>query len=393
MKRALVGLTVGGLMAPAAANAKEDWLLMPGLMYVSQQDSAGTWRSGLGFEFAANVVDDSPPVFGALAQIEIMANGDFRLLLGGQASVVAGVEVGASFRFTDDGVVPGFQVAPFLSAMYAYGSFRTLFEADNTLFGLTAGLKAPIHNDYYDGWKVFSGDSVAVDGRPLRDAAGRIGRPTFVRGSQTGVPVGSPEVVDAWTRAATDEHAAFGAFVQLSVWLERLGAPEALVERARTSAAQELRHAHSAFAIASRLAGAAIVPLAARRPIGPTPSLEELAVTNLLDGRLNEGAAARMAEMALEKTEDPEIRAHLDMIVREERGHADLATDIEAWVREVGGAPVAAALEAALTDAEVPTVASLGGEETSSSAFGRLTAVEQRAAFAAELTALRGLSA
>ena len=224
MKRAAIGIAVGGLLAPGAAAAGDDELLMPGLAFIVQEDSAGTWRTGLGFELSYNVMGKDPPIFGAVAQLELMANGELRLMVGGQASLVTGVEAGLSIRFTDAGVIPGFQLAPFASALYAYGSFRTIFETDNTLFGFVGGLKAPFV-DGYDGWELYSNRSFVTEGRPLRDAAGVVGRATIVRGAPNGAVPSDPRIAQAWTSAAADEHAAFGAFMQLSVWLVRLGAP------------------------------------------------------------------------------------------------------------------------------------------------------------------------
>jgi len=393
MKRAAIGIAVGGLLAPNVAGAGDEELLMPGLAFIVQEDSSGTWRTGLGLEVSYNLIRNDPPIFGAVAQLEFMANGEFRLMVGGQASVAAGVEAGLSVRFTDAGVIPGFQVAPFASALFAYGSFRTIFEPDNTLFGFVGGLKAPFV-DKYDGWTFFPNQSFVTEGRPLRDVAGYAGRAGLVRGAPNGAVPSDPRIAEAWSCAAADEHAAFGAFIQLSVWLARLGAPETLVDRARDAARQELRHAESAFAIASRLTGASVAPMAGRRPVGATPSLARLAVINLLDGRINEGAAAFEAEMALAKATDPEIRAHLETLVVEERAHADLADDIEGWAREVGGASVAAALEGALAALEAPGMAPRDGEEMSDwGALGRLTHQESREAYARAVAGVRGAPA
>jgi len=93
----------------------------------------------------------------------------------------------------------------------------------------------------------------------------------------------------------------------------------------------------------------------------------------------------------LAKAIDPDVRAHLATLVREERAHAILADDIETWARAVGGASVAAALDSALRAVEVPASIVRDGETLSEwGGYGRLTGAEARSAFLDELSALRG---
>ncbi len=127
-RRVLFGATAGGLLAPGTASAgEEDRVLMPGLAFVIQEDSAGETRYGVGLEVSYVTLGDAPAAFGALAQLEFLSGGEIRLGLGAEASAFVGFETAPSLRYDGEGIEPGFQLAPFLSAGYAYASYRVLF--------------------------------------------------------------------------------------------------------------------------------------------------------------------------------------------------------------------------------------------------------------------------
>jgi hypothetical protein len=63
--------------------------------------------------------------------------------------------------------------------------------------------------------------------------------------------------------------------------------------------------------------------------------VKRLALESLVDGCIEEGAAARSAEEAARRTEDPAIREVLLRIAREEARHAELARCIVAWALSV----------------------------------------------------------
>jgi hypothetical protein len=77
-------------------------------------------------------------------------------------------------------------------------------------------------------------------------------------------------------------------------------------------------------------------------------NLVSFAVTTLLEGCVNEGAAAEAARIALERAQDPEVRASLAVIVANEAHHAALAWYAVAWCCTVGGDAVRHALVAAI---------------------------------------------
>jgi hypothetical protein len=93
------------------------------------------------------------------------------------------------------------------------------------------------------------------------------------------------------------------------------------------------------------LLGAPVSMALAPLPSPPKPSLPDLAVESLLDGCLNEGCAAREAELRLETTTlDPEVADVLAMIARDERRHAELGWAIVEWALAVEPEAVTAAL-------------------------------------------------
>lgn len=155
----------------------------------------------------------------------------------------------------------------------------------------------------------------------------------------------------AWLRDAAEEHAAVGAFAQLSLDLLSLGFPAELVDRSHLAARQEVVHARDAYTLASALAG---------EPLGPGPlpvdprgalSLEALAASSALDGWRNESLAACMAAARRSVATVPAVCDALDTVVRDEAHHAELAWDIVRHALDVGGDPVREHVLAALRDA------------------------------------------
>ena len=140
-----------------------------------------------------------------------------------------------------------------------------------------------------------------------------------------------------WAARAQDEHAAVAALASFVLELLAVGAPAALVERAATAAADEVRHAKAAFSIASALAGGPLgagpldVQPAGRRPV----VLAEMVVATIAEGCINETVGAAIAQEQLNHATHPTIRAALDEVVKDETEHAALAWAFVAWALEV----------------------------------------------------------
>jgi hypothetical protein len=190
----------------------------------------------------------------------------------------------------------------------------------------------------------------------------------------------------AWLEDATHEHAGVAAFSRLSLVLMGLGAADDLIEATHVAARQEVDHTRRLFALASAYAGEPLGPgpLPAllsspptTRGASPGDALTEVAEETLIDGCLNEGVVALMATDALETTTDPVVRGTLEVIVRDEIVHAELAWKVLAWCADVGGPALrrrlARSVEALPNHADAkPLPAPLAGELQ---AHGRVDAV------------------
>lgn len=185
-------------------------------------------------------------------------------------------------------------------------------------------------------------------GRPLR-IAGEDARASLELGDGAGTRWAAgarPELagLDADTRAALGrmwlhdamkEHGSVPAFAQLTWDLAALGAPASLLERAQSSALQEIEHARRCFAAAEAYLGASVSvgPIAAasaglHRRGGLLRCATRVALETLEDGCLIEGVNADFAARAHARATDPTMRALTACIAAEEREHAELAWDI-----------------------------------------------------------------
>ena len=212
------------------------------------------------------------------------------------------------------------------------------------------------------------GGGIVVEGRAWR--RGRRRRPTVVRAqwARPRAPAASIVGVDrdsaralaaSWARAGEYEHASVGAFADLASDLRLHGAPGALVARCEAAAAQETDHAARCFALASRYAGREVhvAPRAvARRARRAAPALAVIAAESIVDGILNEGAAALIAAAQAERCTDPAAREALTVIAGDETTHAELAWSVLEWCLHVGSADVRSAIAAARAALPVPGV-------------------------------------
>jgi len=127
------------------------------------------------------------------------------------------------------------------------------------------------------------------------------------------------------------EEASVYAFLFLATELEHHGAPDALVEAARQSALDEIRHARSMAALALRYGATpprAVVDLP-RQP----RSLREIAVENATEGCVRETFGALVALHQSHAAEDSFVRRIMSGIAADELRHSELSWDIDRWVR------------------------------------------------------------
>ena len=211
------------------------------------------------------------------------------------------------------------------------------------------------------------GRALRVDGVP-RVAGMRRGSEWSAR--STSLPAEVPPHVRSrlarhWQEMAALEHASVAAFARLSLILLAHGAPADLIERTHAAALDEIEHARIAYHFASSYGGERIAPAMLDAGSLTTPSLEELAIETLIDGCIEESAAAEWARRAAETAVDPVIAAAVGRIAEDEARHAELAWRILAWL--VG-------LEPALAPRLVEALASRSSREDEGRAEPELTA-------------------
>jgi hypothetical protein len=157
-------------------------------------------------------------------------------------------------------------------------------------------------------------------------------------------------LAEAWAQNARAEHASIAAFSRLSLQLMALGAPPYLLAMTHQAALDEVRHAESAFSLASLLAGTPIRP--APFPdilIDQSGTVERvtLAIDSLTDGCIGEGIAARTLKLAAERVASPALHQVLKRTAEDEAQHQLLAWEIVTWL--MGSSPeIRRALEAAI---------------------------------------------
>ncbi len=125
------------------------------------------------------------------------------------------------------------------------------------------------------------------------------------------------------------EAASVDAFRHLRRELATHGAPRALLRRVSAAARDEVRHARRTAGLARRFGGAPL-PAFVRRP-APRP-LAALALENVIEGCVRETFGALVAHHQATHARDPELRAALRRIARDETRHAALSWAIQHWL-------------------------------------------------------------
>lgn len=175
-----------------------------------------------------------------------------------------------------------------------------------------------------------------------------------------------PDDVGAQLAAMAElEAASVPAFERLARELAAHDAPAELIRRARVAMRDEVRHARVMRELAVQFGGA---PRPFDVPALPIRALDAIARENAIEGCVREAYGALVATYQAE-TAAPELRAAFAAIARDERRHAELAEDVDAWIAErlddtsraaIVGARRAAELELRASLAAAPACESLG---------------------------------
>ena len=121
------------------------------------------------------------------------------------------------------------------------------------------------------------------------------------------------------------------AFARLARELEAHGAPVDLVERCRRAEREEIVHADLTTALANTYGARAVRP---HPPEESIRSLFDVASENAVEGCVRETYGAALALVRAKRASDRNVRKALEIIARDECGHAALSWDIGAWAVE-----------------------------------------------------------
>jgi len=125
------------------------------------------------------------------------------------------------------------------------------------------------------------------------------------------------------------EHASVGAFGRLRRELHRYRAPRSLLRAIERSARDEVRHHRVMRSLARRRgssgAHAPPAPASVRR-------LEDIALENAIEGCVHETYGALVAQLQASRATNPEVRATMARVARDETRHAALAWRIASWL-------------------------------------------------------------
>lgn len=167
------------------------------------------------------------------------------------------------------------------------------------------------------------------------------------------------------------EAASVIAYRRLERELQSFDAPGELIARAREARADEARHARTMTRLAKRFGGE--VQEVEHQPIRRR-LLFAFAMENAVEGCVGETFGALVASYQARVAADPEVRAELAIVARDEAKHAALAAEIAAW------------LAPQLTEAQRAAIARAQADE-----IAWLRRAAGRANPARELEALAGL--
>jgi hypothetical protein len=179
----------------------------------------------------------------------------------------------------------------------------------------------------YPGCKIDCADPGKITIRYLASVCGRRvvdGEGTIARGH-------APRSLGEYlAESAQLEAESVPAFRRVGDALSAYGAPSELVRAARVAMAEEARHWRRTRELARKHGVEPTKPTMAARPFA---SLEALALENVVEGCVRETFGAMVAARQASEAADPDVRALMTDIAREEMGHAALSWKIDAWAR------------------------------------------------------------
>jgi hypothetical protein len=188
-------------------------------------------------------------------------------------------------------------------------------------------------------------------------------------------------LAEAWLEDGRQEHASIAAFARFTMLALAVGAPPEFAQGSQGASLDEIAHANGCLALARRYGAGDVGPgpvsLAGAMP-EQDAALADLAALTVHEGCVGETLGVLLATEQLSTATDPEVRALLERIVRDEQRHAELAWRFVRWAIERGGEEVRRAVAAAFDEAMAETRAldyppDPGCDLQAFAAHGRLT--------------------
>jgi hypothetical protein len=133
-----------------------------------------------------------------------------------------------------------------------------------------------------------------------------------------------------FANAAELEAASVHAFAALHRELAHHGAPARLLDASRAALRDEVRHAALARRLARRYGAE---PKAPRVEAQPIRSLVEIAIENAAEGCVRETFGVLVGRWQARFARDPVVRRTMAALARDETRHAELAFEVDAWLR------------------------------------------------------------
>jgi hypothetical protein len=186
------------------------------------------------------------------------------------------------------------------------------------------------------------------------------------------------------------EAASVLAFLRLAQVLVRQGAPERLVARAESAAADEAAHAETVAALARARGVVPTFPNVGDREL----TLLDVALENAAEGQVRESYGALVVRWQADHAEDADVRAAFASIAEDEADHAAFSWELAGWLETRLGGSELRAVEAERMRAEEELRKSLTASPTPAEvAVGLPPANVARALFDALVSRGRELAA
>jgi hypothetical protein len=185
----------------------------------------------------------------------------------------------------------------------------------------------------------------------------------------------------AWLEMGLNEHASVAAFARFVLHLMSLGAPPALLLDTIRAMEDEVEHARLCFGMARRLTGEAAGPgpMDLSNVFDQRDDPQSTLIAAILEGCFAETISARSAEVALDRAEDPTVRAVLTRIAADESRHADLSWRFVGWMIETHADLLPAARACFAEGLAAPVPAGEQGDECAElERYGHLLPSSQR---------------